>query len=78
MERGCAARKARNLRSDGRPPRKRFYNDVPQATPRLDEYMFQDLAHRIRRYDFTLAAIKASLVLSLLFVAFVIFSGLLW
>ncbi|MEI3851192.1 MULTISPECIES: hypothetical protein [Ensifer] len=40
--------------------------------------MFQTLAHRLRRYDYTLAAIKASLVLSLLFIALMTLSGLFW
>lgn len=40
--------------------------------------MFQALAHRIRRYDYTLAAIKASLVLSLLFVTLMTLNGVLW
>lgn len=48
------------------------------APPRSDDPMFQALAHRIRQYDYTLAIIKASLVLSLLFVAFVTLDGVLW
>ncbi|KSV76739.1 MULTISPECIES: hypothetical protein [Sinorhizobium/Ensifer group] len=40
--------------------------------------MFQTLTHRLRRYDYTLAAIKASLVLSLLFITLMTLSGLLW
>ncbi|WP_274533998.1 MULTISPECIES: hypothetical protein [unclassified Ensifer] len=40
--------------------------------------MFHTLALRIRRYDYTLAAIKASLVLSLIFVALMTVNGLFW
>jgi hypothetical protein len=40
--------------------------------------MFHTVTSRLRRYDYTLAAIKASLVLSLLFVALMTLSGLLW
>lgn len=40
--------------------------------------MFHTFATHIRRYDYTLAAIKMSLVLSLLMIALITLNGLAW
>jgi hypothetical protein len=40
--------------------------------------MFHTLASHLRRYDYTLAAIKASLVLALLMIALMTLNGLVW
>ncbi|WP_312360371.1 hypothetical protein [Ensifer sp.] len=40
--------------------------------------MFHTFATQIRRYDYTLAAIKISLVLSLLVIALITLKGVLW